>query len=212
MRSGPIDVVFVCPQAEINRLSAKLAAETRQRQELETEVRSRGSSAVWLRAGLCTACMQPEQHSLQGAAGCAVRHQRCCLCVPLPWLVPVTHTCRTPGLCGHTHACMMVLQVTELECRLSSSTGQLAAALDANSQHLERYREAKAEAAGLAQQLDQVCSVLQGVPSCSAAATCTPVCPSLPVGFETDTWAHLSRRLGCCSGRVRFEGFLGKIS
>lgn len=47
-------------------------------------------------------------------------------------------------------------EVTELECRLSSSSGQLAAALDANSQHLERYREAKAEAAALAQQLDQL--------------------------------------------------------
>lgn len=33
-------MVCVCPQAEINILSAKLAAETRQRQELETEVRS----------------------------------------------------------------------------------------------------------------------------------------------------------------------------
>jgi hypothetical protein len=58
---------------------------------------------------------------------------------------------------------VLVSQVTELECRLSSSSGQLAAALDANSQHLERYREAKAEAAGLAQQLDQVCCGSQGV-------------------------------------------------
>lgn len=48
------------------------------------------------------------------------------------------------------------LQVTELECRLSASSSQLCSALDANSQHLERYREAKTEAAGLAQQLEQV--------------------------------------------------------
>lgn len=84
----------------------------------------------------------------------------------------------------------MVPQVTELECRLSSSTGQLAAALDANSQHLERYRDAKAEATGLAQQLDQVC--------CSAGC---PVLLSssnirmfarLHAGLQTDIWVHLS--------------------
>lgn len=46
--------------------------------------------------------------------------------------------------------------MTELECRLSSSSSQLSGALEASSQHLERYREAKVEAAGLAQQLEQV--------------------------------------------------------
>lgn len=93
----------------------------------------------------------------------------------------------------------MVLQVTELECRLSSSTGQLAAALDANSQHLERYRDAKAEAAGLAQQLDQVCSA--GCPVLLSSSNIR-LFARLPAGLETNTWAHLSRRLGCCPRRI----------
>lgn len=70
-------------QSEINSIAAKLAAEARQRQELETEV-------------------------------------------------------------------------TELECRLTSSSSQLSSALEANSQHLERYREAKSDAASLAHQLEQL--------------------------------------------------------
>jgi hypothetical protein len=59
----------------------------------------------------------------------------------------------------------MLLQVTELECRLSASSSQLSSALESNSQHLERYREAKAEAAGLAQQLDQVRPSTPSLPS-----------------------------------------------
>jgi hypothetical protein len=51
---------------------------------------------------------------------------------------------------------MPAFQVTELECRLSSSSSQLSSALEAHTQHLERYREAKAEAEGLSQQLEQV--------------------------------------------------------
>lgn len=51
---------------------------------------------------------------------------------------------------------LRLVQVTELECRLQSSSSQLSSALEAGTQHLERYREAKAEAAGLVQQLEQV--------------------------------------------------------
>jgi hypothetical protein len=58
----------------------------------------------------------------------------------------------------------MLLQVTELECRLSASSSQLSSALESNSQHLKRYREAKAEAAGLAQHLDQVWSSTLSLP------------------------------------------------
>lgn len=64
---------------------------------------------------------------------------------------------------------MCCCQVTELECRLASSSSQLSSALEANSQSLERYREAKVEASQLVQQMEQVrsslhvCSCLLGI-------------------------------------------------
>jgi hypothetical protein len=48
-------------QAEINSLSAKLAAEARQRQELETEVRSR-SSCAWSFVLASAQRVQAKQH------------------------------------------------------------------------------------------------------------------------------------------------------
>jgi hypothetical protein len=73
------------------------------------------------------------------------------------------HLCPTHSAAGRSN--IRCLQVTELECRLQSSSSQLSGALEASTQHLERYRETKAEAAGLTQQLEQVrqvyCTALQ---------------------------------------------------